>query len=72
MGTAWEDKYAIAFYAGIDTHATAVNSTFGASNGLLAATNGILLEEHPDLDPGVERIHTPKQTGLSEKRIGAG
>lgn len=69
----WEDKYCI-FYqnSGIDNNDDDATGVFVGADGLLAATNGILLDEHPMINPGVEHINTDKATGLAEMRSGAG
>lgn len=80
MGTIrvpWEDQYALSYQT------TAIGTNDAATSGVFAATNdgiagigpagkcGLLIDEHPSINAGVEVNTVEKATGLAEPKTGA-
>ena len=67
----WEHRYVLSYQAtSIVTSVSAANSVYtNASLSLFSLTGkcGIILDNKPTIDPGVEHINTPKANGISQE-----
>jgi hypothetical protein len=71
LRVAWEDKYCIACNSTLISTNDSTTSIFAGTKGIGLTTNGLLLDEHPSINPGIEITTTPKTTGLAELSTGA-